>query len=106
MNDVWTDNFSWDYGRFSPKNIIVPSDDRLRYDEEKKLKERGEEVEEEEDIYDEIYSPEINYDDHFMNLHMETDASQPKVRCTGCSKDFTLIFKSLECFLGHPVYKV
>ena len=81
MNDVWTDNFSWDYGRFSPKNIIVPSDDRLRYDEEKKLKERGEEVEEEEDIYDEIYSPEINYDDHFMNLHMETDASQPKVRC-------------------------
>ena len=36
VNNFWTDNFSWDYGKFSPKNILVPSDQKLQRDKERK----------------------------------------------------------------------
>merc|ERR1712117_72242 len=82
INDFWTDNFSWDYGRFSPKNILVPTDQKLKHDEERKLQEKQSTVEDDitemTDAYDEMYN-EINYDDHFMHIHMdnmEADASQ------------------------------
>lgn len=77
MTDVWTDNFSWDYGRFSPKNIIIPSDDRLQYNEEKKLKERGEEISSDEEYFlDEVFAPDVDYGEHYKSLHMSVDSSQ------------------------------
>ena len=92
MTDIWTDNFSWDYGRlatisttvimtscphvvrFSPKNILVPSDEKVRRDEERKLQEKSEQ-EDADTLYDEVFDS-ANYDDHYMHIHMKADSSQ------------------------------
>ena len=76
VNDFWTDNFSWDYGRFSPKNILVPTDEKVQRDEEKLL-EKNAAIDEDvdESLYDEIFN-NVDYEDHFKHMQMETDSSQ------------------------------
>ena len=76
VTDFWTDNFSWDYGRFSPKNILVPTDEKVQRDEEKLL-EKNAAIDEDvdESLYDEIFN-NVDYEDHFKHMQMETDSSQ------------------------------
>mgnify|MGYP001196881813 CR=1 FL=1 len=66
--------------RFSPKNIIVPSDDKVMRDE--KMKKKAEEKaakESKEDVYDEVF--DLDHDDEYYgHLHddayMSADASE------------------------------
>ena len=66
--------------RFSPKNIIVPSDDKVKRDE--KMKKKAEEKatkESKEDVYDEVF--DLDHDDEYYgHLHddayMSADASE------------------------------
>ena len=66
--------------RFSPKNIIVPSDDKVKRD--KKMKKKAEEKaakESAEDLYDEVFDID-HEDEYYGHLHddayMSSDASQ------------------------------
>jgi len=85
VNNFWTDNFSWDYGKFSPKNILVPSDQKLQRDKERK----GEGLEEKTDnvgnLENEVFNEDFgyedaydypNYHDNYLHVHMKADSSQ------------------------------
>ena len=71
---MWTFVSNCNVARFSPKNILVPSDEKVRRDEERKLQEKSEQ-EDADTIYDEVFDS-ANYDDHYMHIHMKADSSQ------------------------------
>ena len=52
----------------------MPSDEKVRRDEERKLQEKSEQ-EDADTIYDEVFDS-ANYDDHYMHIHMKADSSQ------------------------------
>ena len=82
--------------RFSPKNIIVPSDDKVMRDE--KMKKKAEEKaakESKEDVYDEVF--DLDHDDEYYgHLHddayMSADASE-KVTMLFANQDFFMMVK-------------
>ena len=63
FSDFWTDNFSWEEGKYSPKNILSPKEEETEEEaleaearDERKLYEDTEaEVEEVEEIISEVY---------------------------------------------------
>ena len=74
---IWDNNQT--FLRFSPKNILVPSDDKVMRDEKKKKAEEKAAKESVETLYDEVFD-NVNYDEHYSHLHddafMSADASE------------------------------
>ena len=73
MNNVanfWTENFSWEEGKYSPKNILAPKEDEEAEAEARDERKLYDEAETEMDNVEEIIS-EI-YDDDWQTMQAES----------------------------------
>ena len=70
MANFWTENFSWEEGKYSPKNILAPKEEEEVEAEERDERKLYDEAETEMDNVEEIIS-EI-YDDDWQTMQAES----------------------------------